>query len=119
MNKNCIQGRRVVVSWHNTAKPRDSRAQVNAAVVWGSFTFLPGEASELRAGGFRSTRKAGAALVERWAPWIPEESAEGIVVAAPRDVSNRRRVTRPVKKAQDSNAMKARTEGVEPTGGQR
>jgi len=33
MNKNCIQGRRVVVSWHNTAKPRDSRAQVNAAVV--------------------------------------------------------------------------------------
>lgn len=119
MNKNRIEGRRAAVSWHNTAKPSGSPTQVNAAVVRGSFTLLPGEASENRAGGFRSTRRTGAALAERRVPWEAEESAEGIVVAAPRDASSRRRVTRPVKEAQDSNAMKARTEEVEPTGGGR
>ena len=119
MNKNRIQGRSAVVSWHNTAKSRDSRAPVNAAVVRGSFTLLPGEASVIRAAGFRSTRANGAASAARRVPWKTKESAEGIVIAEPREVSSRRRVTRPVKRAQVSNAMKAQTEEVEPTGGRR
>ena len=45
MNKNRIEGRRAVVSWHNTAKPFGSRTEVNAAVVQGSIVFLPGEVS--------------------------------------------------------------------------
>jgi len=101
------------------SKAAGSLPGVNREVAHRNNAPLPGEASSGRAGGFRTTRLSGAPSAAM-RPVVPgEESAEGIVVAAPRDVSNRRRVTRPVKKAQDSNAMKARTEGVEPTGGQR
>ena len=45
MDKKRIQGRRIAMSWHNTAKSFGSCAEVNTAVVQGSIVFLPGEAS--------------------------------------------------------------------------
>ena len=48
MNKNLILGRRSRVSWHNTAKPFDSAAEVNGAVVWRRTALLPGEISIAR-----------------------------------------------------------------------
>ena len=60
--------------------------------------FLPGEASPRRFGGFKSTRTTEAAAAAMWRAGRDEESAEsGVVVSEP--VSNRRRVTRPVKSA--------------------
>lgn len=49
MNKNPIQGRPGLVSWHNTAKPFDLARQVNGAIVRGRTVFLPGEISAVRA----------------------------------------------------------------------
>jgi hypothetical protein len=49
MDKNPIQGRPGLVSWHNTAKPFDLVRQVNGAIVRGRTVFLPGEISTVRA----------------------------------------------------------------------
>ena len=49
MDKNLIQGRSGLVSWHNTAKPFDLARQVNGAIVRGRTAFLPGEISAVRA----------------------------------------------------------------------
>ena len=49
MDKNPIQGRPGLVSWHNTAKPFDLARQVNGAIVRGRTAFLPGEACRVRA----------------------------------------------------------------------
>lgn len=43
MNKNPIEGRSGLVSWHNTAKPFVSAREVNGVVVWWRTAFLPGE----------------------------------------------------------------------------
>jgi len=43
MNKNRIEGRHGVISWHNTAKSTGLPVEVNAADVQGSNAFLPGE----------------------------------------------------------------------------
>lgn len=51
MNKNAIEGRRDGASWHNTAKPTGSVAEVNGAVVPGSSAFLPGEIPPPQGGG--------------------------------------------------------------------
>ena len=45
MNKNYIEGRRRLVSWHHTAKPFGSPAEVNVAVVQESIEGLPREVS--------------------------------------------------------------------------
>jgi hypothetical protein len=50
MDKNPIQGRPGLVSWHNTAKPFDLARQVNGAIVRGKTVFLPGEICRVRAG---------------------------------------------------------------------
>jgi hypothetical protein len=50
MDKNPIQGRPGLVSWHNTAKPFDLVRQVNGAIVRGRTVFLPGEICRVRAG---------------------------------------------------------------------
>ena len=83
MNKNCIEGRRGLVSWHNTAKPFGSATEVNAAVVQGSTVFLPGEASLPCVAWFKSTTK-GIAVRSVMFALCNEESAEGIVVVDPR-----------------------------------
>ena len=49
MDKNHIEGRPGLVSWHNTAKPFDLARQVNGAIVRGRTAFLPGEISAVRA----------------------------------------------------------------------
>ena len=49
MNKNRIEGRYGTTSWHNTAKSSGLPVEVNAAVVQGSITLLPGEISPARA----------------------------------------------------------------------
>lgn len=90
MNKNRIEGRRGVVSWHNTAKPLGSRTEVNAAVVQGSIVSLPGEASAKCVDRFKSTVKIDAPRAVMYVV-LAEESAEAIVVA-PESVSSRRRV---------------------------
>jgi len=43
-NRNRISRPTRRASWHNTAKPTGSAAEVNAAVVTGSNALLPGEA---------------------------------------------------------------------------
>ena len=48
MNKNLIRGRRDRPSWHNTAKTCHSVPEVNEAVGWRRFSFLPGEISTAR-----------------------------------------------------------------------
>jgi hypothetical protein len=50
MDKNHIEGRPGLVSWHNTAKPFDLARQVNGAIVRGRTAFLPGEICPVRAG---------------------------------------------------------------------
>ena len=50
MNKNRIEGRYGTTSWHNTAKSSGLPVEVNAAVVQGSITLLPGEACRERSG---------------------------------------------------------------------
>ena len=45
MDKNRIEGRYGTTSWHNTAKSSGLPVEVNAAVVQGSITLLPGEIS--------------------------------------------------------------------------
>ena len=77
MNKNLILGRRSWVSWHNTAKPFDSTAEVNEAVVWRRTALLPWEISIARG---RESGSAGAAM--RWVMF--EKSAEGILCARQR-----------------------------------
>jgi hypothetical protein len=81
MDKNYIEGRRRLVSWHNTAKPFGSSAQVNVVVVQGSTVFLPGEASFACLVWFKSTVKGKAMRVVMFA-LSSEESAESIVVAS-------------------------------------
>ena len=49
MNKNRIEGRYGTTSWHNTAKSSGLPVEVNAAVVQGSITPLPGEISRASA----------------------------------------------------------------------
>jgi len=82
---------------------------VNHEVVHRDNAPLLGKASSGRAGGFGTTRQSGAPSAAMRPAVLDTESAEGIVVADPRAVSGRRRVTRPVKDTEDSNAMKART----------
>ena len=50
MNKNRIEGRHGTTSWHNTAKSSGLPVEVNAAVVHGSITLLPGEICRERSG---------------------------------------------------------------------
>ena len=88
MNKNRIEGRYGMVSWHHTAKPIDSSLEVNAAVVQGSIERLPREASEDGMGRFQSTAKIRAAVPAMAGPSSTEESAEGIVVIEPRAMSS-------------------------------
>ena len=72
--------------------------EVNHGVVHRNNAFLPGEASPRRFGGFKSTRTTGApAAAMRWAGRDEESAESGVVVSE--SVSNRRRVTRPVKSA--------------------
>ena len=59
MDKNRIEGRHGVMSWHHIAKSTGLPVEVNVAVVQGSNAFLPGEIS--------------------WSP-DREKSAEAIVV---------------------------------------
>ena len=82
MDKNRIKGRRIMMSWHNTAKSFGSCAEVNTAVVQGSIVFLPGEASMGGVGRFQSTVWINA-LAAGMLQVVPvEESAEGIVVVS-------------------------------------
>jgi hypothetical protein len=92
--------------------------EVNHGVVHRNNAFLPGEASPRRFGGFKTTRQTGAAAAAMRRSRRREESAEGIVAVDPRAVSNRRRVTRPVKDTEDSNTVKAQTKEGEATGGE-
>ncbi|MEM0966896.1 MAG: hypothetical protein AAGJ81_12160 [Verrucomicrobiota bacterium] len=92
MDKNRIEGRRTAVSWHNTAKPNGSRAEVNAAVVQGSIVPLPGEVSFCGTGGFQPAHKAGAPVAAMPLAVQKEKSAEGIVVFT-EPVSSRHRET--------------------------
>lgn len=81
MNKNRIQGRRGLGSWHHTANPIGSSTEVNAAVVQGSIEGLPREASVSCAVWLRSANKDSA--VRSVMPALnPEESAESIVVVS-------------------------------------
>ena len=97
MNKNRIKGRRVVMSWHNTAKSFGSHTEVNAAVVQGSIVFLPGEAS--------STCDAGLNLPSRHRGSLSNGRIErrgvsrGHSSCVSRAGSSCRRVTRPVKES--------------------
>ena len=50
MNKNRIEGRYGTTSWHNTAKSSGLPVEVNAVVVQGSITLLPGETCRERSG---------------------------------------------------------------------
>lgn len=50
MDKNCIEGRYGMMSWHNTAKSTGMSVEVNAAVVQQSNVFLPGEICQERSG---------------------------------------------------------------------
>ena len=82
MDKNRIEGRRVVVSWHNTAKPSGLRTEVNAAVVQGSIVSLPGEASAKCVDRFQSTSKIDAShavmyvvLAEESVRQLPDHSS--------------------------------------------
>lgn len=60
MNKNPIEGRSGLVSWHNTAKPFVSAREVNGVVVWWRTAFLPGEICPEQAG----QKSAEAVVVE-------------------------------------------------------
>lgn len=82
MNKNRIEGRRVAVSWHHTAKPFGSRTEVNAAVVQGSIERLPREASTGSDYGLKSAKRIIALPVAILGVMPVEESAEGEVVAS-------------------------------------
>lgn len=81
MDKKCIQGRRRLVSWHHTAKPFGSSAEVNAIVVQGSIVFLPGEASIESERWLQSAAYCFAPRAVMHEVSI-EESAEGIVVVS-------------------------------------
>ena len=82
MNKNRIEGRRVAVNWHHTAKPFGSRTEVNAAVVQGSIECLPREASTGSGYGLKSAKRIVALPVAIPGVLPVEESAEGEVVAS-------------------------------------
>ncbi len=99
MNKNRIEGRRGLVSWHHTAKPFGSSAEVNAAVVQGSIESLPREVSKDGVGRLKGAAKTAAPVVVMPQASSSEKSAEGIVVVEPESVSSRRRATRPAKNA--------------------
>jgi hypothetical protein len=70
MNKNCIEGRRGGMSWHNTAKSFGSTVEVNAGVVPGSSAPLPGEI--LRPEGGRKSAEVVLASSEPGAVDCPE-----------------------------------------------
>ena len=114
MDKNYIKGRRRLVSWHNTAKPFGSPAEVNVAVVQGSTVFLPGEASMGGIGRFQSTAQTNA-LVAGMSQVAPvEESAEGIVfLSEPVSSQSLMGIGRRVR----YDRLKARTKEEEGTGG--
>ena len=115
MDKKCIQGRRRLVSWHHTAKPFGSSAEVNAIVVQGSTVFLPGEASMGGVGRFQSTVWTNA-LAAGMLQVVPvEESAEGIVVVS-ESVSSLR-LLGVGEECGKSVRSKARTKEEEATGG--
>jgi hypothetical protein len=82
MDKKCIQGRRRLVSWHNTAKPFGSSTEVNAIVVQGSTVFLPGEVLVGGIGRFKSTVLINALVAGMSQVVLTEKSAEGVVVVA-------------------------------------
>ena len=82
MDKNRIEGRRVAVSWHHTAKPFGSHTEVNAAVVQGSIEGLPREASTGSDYGLKSAKRIIALPVAISGVLPVEESAEGIVVTS-------------------------------------
>lgn len=81
MDKNCIKGRRMAMSWHNTAKSFGSLAEVNAAVVQESTVLLPGEASFECVTWLQSATKC---IASRAVMLVvsSEESADGIVVVS-------------------------------------
>lgn len=87
MNKNRIKGRRSLVSWHYTAKPIGSAAEVNAAVVQGSIEGLPREVSEDGVGRLQCAAKTAAPVAVMSEASFFEKSAEGIVVVQPRAMS--------------------------------
>lgn len=60
MDKNIIEGRRGGASWHNTAKPSGSVAEVNDAVVQRELSFLSGEILAASA-----TRKSADDIIEK------------------------------------------------------
>jgi hypothetical protein len=109
MDKKCIQGRRRLVSWHHTAKPFSSSAEVNVIVVQGSTVFLPGEASLPSFVWFQSTGEDEAAVAEM-SLLSNEESAEGIVVAS--EPVSSRRVLRGDEECGQRLRSKARTGGA-------
>ena len=115
MNKNRIEGRRVAVSWHHTAKPFGSRMEVNAAVVQGSIERLPREASTGSDYGLKSAKRIVARPVATSGVLPVEESAEGIVVVS-EPVSS---CVSLIRGEEYGKAMrsKARTEEEETTGG--
>ena len=81
MDKNYIKGRRIAMSWHNTAKSLGSHAEVNVAVVQESTVFLPGEASLERVTRLQSAAKCFAPRAVMYVV-STEESADGIVVVS-------------------------------------
>ena len=97
MNKNRIKGRRGLESWHHTANPVGLSTEVNTAVMQGSIERLPREASMVGIGWFHSTAKMNALVPAMVRGVSIEESAESIVVVAPRTVSSCRRMIRPAK----------------------
>jgi hypothetical protein len=99
MNKNRIKVRRGLGSWHHTANPFGSSMEVNTAVVQGSIERLPREASMVGIRWFQSTTKTNALVPAMVRGVSIEESAESIVVVAPRTVSSCRRIIRPTKSA--------------------
>ena len=79
MDKNLIEGRSDLVSWHNTAKPFVSVREVNEVVVWWRTALLPGEWERSGHSLPQAARRASAARQicrER----SGQKSAEAIVV---------------------------------------
>jgi hypothetical protein len=115
MDKNCIEGRRNVMSWHNTAKSFGSLTEVNAVVAQGSTVFLPGEASLWSIGRFQTTAQTRALCAVMHSVLPDEESAEGIVVSSEPVTSER--LLGVSEECGQQTGSKARTKEEEATGG--
>lgn len=79
MDKNRIQGRHGLESWHHTANPFGSSMEVNTAVVQGSIEGLPREASVSCVVWLKSAVE-DIAVRAVMSALCAEESAESIVV---------------------------------------